>query len=556
MILPEGKDKLLKRALEIIEQCRVSSAPRAALARSLKQWRYTGSPDGNPAILNYMNHHLDRMAGFLFSPADLRYQIEFENHYPPNILKQGEVAARVLTREIERRDIDMQFAEGVDLALTFGSCIYKLMWGYGGVTCKLVMPWQFGVYREDLNGLDEQEAVLETSYITLHDLWRRISHLPDAVGIYKKARDHAKHRSATDAADTYFHQVLLAGTSPVVQTDPPFLAQPGGLVQVTADPTGAILSPDVADNLVTFHELTVLDDDRQDYTTIQIVEPDILICPLFRRRNLFVPEYLPYGIICPNKINGYIWGRPEMADLMKLQQLLRDRMEDIKKTMALQYDRLLSFTGFSGMNDEAYDEFRQAGWIANEMQGAKVEDLTPKLPPEAFAEIKQIITFMEEVSGFQNVMSGRGEEGVRAAEHARTLMKTGSPRLRDRALLLERAAADLGDKTLELLAAKSAKAYWTEEGGDEFTLSQLPDDRRVVVDSHSSSPIYEDDHMQLAAFLMKAGAIDGESLIDLLPVPMKDTLKARYRAREQQKAQFVQEHPEVLVHGKGKGKAA
>src|SRR5215469_5249304 len=176
MLLPEDKDKLTRKALDIIETCRISIAPRAALARSLKQWRYTGAPDGNTAILNYLNHHIDRKAGYLFSPADLRFHLEFENHYPPETLAQAEVAARVLTREWQRRDIDLQFSEAVDIALTHGACIPKLMWGFDGITCKLVMPWQFGVYREDLNDLAEQEAVLETSYITLHDLYRRISH--------------------------------------------------------------------------------------------------------------------------------------------------------------------------------------------------------------------------------------------------------------------------------------------------------------------------------------------------------------------------------------------
>src|SRR5215469_1257591 len=261
MILPESQDKLLDKIKDIVEQCRVSTAPRAALARSLKQWKFTGSPDGNVAILNYLSHHIDRKAGYLFSPADLRFHIEFENHYPTSTLMQGEVAARVLTREWQRRDIDMQFAEGVDLALTFGACIVKLMWSFGGVTAKLVMPWQFGVYREDLNELAEQEAICETSYITPFDLWRRISHLPDAEKMYQRALHYAKKRTAHDQADTFFHQVLLAGTTPVVQTDPPFPAQPGGLVQVTADPVGAVLSPDVAESLIAIHEGYVIDDE-------------------------------------------------------------------------------------------------------------------------------------------------------------------------------------------------------------------------------------------------------------------------------------------------------
>ena len=77
-------------------------------------------------------------------------------------------------------------------------------------------------------------------------------------------------------------------------------------------------------------------------------------------------------------------------------------------------------------------------------------------------------------------------------------------------------------------------------------LKQLPEDRRVSVDSHSASPIYEQDHKDLIGFGVKHGFIDGESAIDLLPLPMKDKLKMRYREAQEAKAKMIQEHPELL----------
>jgi hypothetical protein len=159
-----------------------------------------------------------------------------------------------------------------------------------------------------------------------------------------------------------------------------------------------------------------------------------------------------------------------------------------------------------------------------------------------------ITRFMEEISGFGNILSGQGEAGVRAGGHADTLMKTASPRLRDRALLVERQCALFGDSTLAALAAKSAKVYWTDPANgeeQEFLLSQLPEDRRVFVDSHSGSPIYEQEHKETVSFLAKLGAIDGESAIDLLSVPMRDLLKARYRKMQQQKAAAMAANPEL-----------
>jgi hypothetical protein len=532
MILPDSTKQLAPWAFNIVDRCRVSVGQRAALARNLKQWRYTGSPDGNSAIINRLDHHVARKASYLFSPNDLRFHIDFTHTYGKDILDQAEIASRALTRQIERQDIDLEFGLGVDDALTYGASIPKLVHTASGVTCYLRMPWQMGVYREDQD-FNRQEAYCETNYITPFDFWRLVSHLPNGADLFKRARQYSRSRAANDDETNFFHQVLIAGTSPVVQTDQPYTQQVGGVVQASNDPGGAILDPDVANELICLHELWIWDDLRQDFTTIRLAEPDILVSPQYRRMNEFVPTYHPYGFIQPNRRHGYTWGASELSQLIKLQWLLRDRVEDMKKLMGLQYDRLLAFVGQTGITDDLYDRFKQAGYM-NLDSGSDVKDLTPKLPEAAFADVKEIMEFMDEVSGFQNILSGQGEPGVRAGNHAQTLMKTASPRLRDCALTVERQCADLGDKVFVCMAAKDPTAYWVGDGkqeGTEFLLDQLPSDRRITVDSHSSSPIYEEDHKDIAGFLAKIGAIDGEDAIEMLPgVPRKDILKERLRA--------------------------
>ena len=161
---------------------------------------------------------------------------------------------------------------------------------------------------------------------------------------------------------------------------------------------------------------------------------------------------------------------------------------------------------------------------------------------------------MDRVSGFPPIMSGQGEPGVRSGVQTDTLMKTGSPRLRDRSLLVERQCASAADTTLWLLQAKDAKAYWTdpEKGETDFLLSQLPEDRRVAVDSHSGSPIYHDDNMQLLAFGLKAGVITGESFIEQSPLSHKDVLIRRLQEKEANQLKIMLEHPELLPGGKGR----
>jgi hypothetical protein len=539
MILPETADKLASWAMDIVEQCRVSATSRSSMARNFKQWKYTGSPDGNVAIYNKLGPHLDRLASYLFSPSNLRFFIQFENSYPANILAQAQTAARVLSREFSRRNFDMRFSEGVGAALDYGLCLTKMAWGHDGPNMRLVMPWQFGVYREDMNSLADQEAMVETNYITKHDLWRLVGHLKDGEKLFKRATTYAKKATSQDAAEPYFHSLLISGTPPVVQTDPPYMAQPGGLIQVTADPSGGVIAPEIAVDLLPFHELWVRDTVRDDYTVIQIVEPDIVIAGRMRRANLFVPGEVPYNMIQPNNLLGHFWGRSEIADLMQPQRMLRDRMEDIKKLMSLQYDRYLAFLGMSGMTDELYDQSRQAGYITNNDPGAKIQDLTPPMPANAFEDVEFIIKIFDDVAGFNNILGGQGEPGVRAGVHANTLLKTASPRLRDRALICERQCSDVAHKLLKLMATKEARAYWSDRGMDpmhDFLLDQLPDDAMVEVDSHSASPIYEEDHKELVFNLAKLGWIGADQGIDLLPVPNPDAVKAAAAEMAEKKA--------------------
>ena len=321
------------------------------------------------------------------------------------------------------------------------------------MTCHAIAPWHIGVYREDKETLSEQEAVDEMLFITPFDLWRRISHLPDAQTLFKRAMTHARTKSAGTQERAPFNQVLISGMNPAVQTDPPFMNAPGGLVAIYTNANGVQLSPDVEQELIGFHELWVQDDETEDWTTIQIIEPDILIAPRYRRKNMFIPGVLPYGHICANKVPGYFWGRSELADLMKLQHLLKDRLDDIKKIMSLQYDRLLGFAGNEAITDEQYDAFKQAGYI-NLGPSGDIKDITPKVPEHAFEDVNEIIQFINTVSGFSNILSGQGETGVRAAEHAQTLMKTASPSLRDRALIVERQLGDVAHKVFEAMQAK------------------------------------------------------------------------------------------------------
>lgn len=564
MIIPDNKKSLTKLACELVESCKTSQGMRSAAYRQYAQWVETGRQAGGLALANMLYSHVDRLHSHLFSPTDLRFTIDFENHYDEKTLSQADMASRVLTREWERQDIDTVFATGVREALVYGACPIKLLVSGTGnspvtLSSRLVMPWHFGVYNETVTDIEDQECVVETAFLTKPEVWRRVAHLPDAERLFERIVAGSTKKEGDGSPTSFFHQVLSTMALNTEMTSASSQL-PGGIVQLTNGPSYGVLGPQIGVDIFPMYELWVKDDDLNDYVTIQLFEPDILVSPQFAKKNLLCPGALPYRMICPNNVANYIWGRSELVDLMMLQSLLTSTLDDMRRIMGNQFDLLLAFTG-DGLTDESYGQFRAQGW-ANLGPNGSVQNLTPKMPPEAFQYISMIEGMMEKIGGFSNILSGKGEAGVRAGTHADTLMKTASPRLRDRSLLVERACASFGDLTLSVLEAKDAKAYWTEEdtkATGEFLLSQLPEDRRVVVDSHSSSPIYQDDHAQLIAFGIKGGFIGGDTAIEQLPYPNKDTLMQRFKIIQEEKAAAAKEEQqhdakiEEIKHSKKAG---
>lgn len=560
MILPDKAEDLKKVALKWIDDCRVSQSRRMASYRAYGQVIETGRQSGGLALANLIYSHIDRLAAHLFSPSELRFSIDYENIYPKEWLEKGAVTARVVSREWERKNIDMLFGHGVKEALAYASCILKQLAGKDAEGnfvfrgARLIMPWSFGVYNEGVNDLGDQEAFCETVWLTRPEVWRRVRNLPNAEAMFKRIMGNAKKDDGAGIPNSFMHQVL---STAVLNTTGQGTTQPGGIVQLSSDAGSAQLGPEVAAELFPMNELWVRDDSRgDDYTTIQIIEPDILIAPLFKHTNLFVPETQPYTLIQPNYEPGYFWGRSEIVDLQMLQSWLTEHLDDIKKLMGQQIDKIIAFPGYDGITEELYAQFRAQGFMGLP-SGASVEDLTPKIPDQAIPLVAEIIALMERVSGFPPIMSGQGEPGVRAGVHADTLMKTGSPRLRDRSLLVERQCASAADTTLACLEAKDAKAYWLQPGKEEteFLLSQLPEDRRIVVDAHSASPIFHDDHMQLLAFGLKAGIVTGESFIEDSPLSHKDKLLTRLRQKQENELRMIQEHPDLIQGGPKKRQA-
>lgn len=587
MLLPEKSVDLLERAIDLKKQCFASDQARSELYASWRSYLFFGSGDPSvPALLNKCGPHADRLHSYLFSPAECRFLLEFGQRADGAWHKRELDLSRHLTKEFHSSQVDMAFGDAVFWSLPLGASFVKLgikteleetpeadtswvrsLWRRGrrrpvnsrGLVADekrqvfsafdpyVILPSSMGVFNETVNGLDRQEVICQRTPITRFELARRLRYHPDALDIMERVNQQSNARSAEDET-SFMHQVITGNPGPVSgggygtggsQSD----------VRIFQGAPQPQLSPEAIRNMVWLYELWIIDDERGDYTTVQYVEPDILIEGGLVRRNLFIPGHHPYTLVQPNEQQGYFWGRSEFADLFRLQDAIAERLADIVKIGKLQASPPHAMMGFSGNVDEMKRAFRsQNGLLVSDMPNGKIEKLAPDLPTDAYQNLDALIRYYDEIAGFSPIMQGQGEAGVRAGMHAQSLQRSASARIRDRALRVERQCAELGSLCFDAMAAKDPTAY----GDDGYLLADVPDDRGVTVDAHSASPAFTEDNKSLLFALNKAGALTPKGLLMGTHPAMLDQFLQQLEEKQAAEQKMIAEHPELLTKGKKK----
>jgi len=233
-----------------------------------------------------------------------------------------------------------------------------------------------------------------------------------------------------------------------------------------------------------------------------------------------------------------------------------------------------------GPKQQAYSIImKQGGYLADSNPNAKVQDLAPALPEKLFESLHEFQQMFDRMAGFTDTMSGRGSPGVRSKEHAQALTSNASPRFKDRALTLERQIEAMGSLKLDMLKAhvpESITAWVSKQDAGiegeippenhleqppvkgmvpiEFTFYDLPENSKVTVDSHSSSPAFAHEQKQDIYDLIKVGAIDAKQALEHLGISGADSMIEELERKEAAKAAFMQQHPELAMEEHGKKK--
>ncbi len=537
MRIPTNNDDRENFYLDIMNKCLVSREERKGDYTTLRSYYLFGvSPEQPPAYFNKIHPHLDQLTSFLYSAETTRFSINLGASVPIVEQDKTPVLTKALNDEWLNSNADQVFSMALQWALVYNTTYIKLVVNKG-IHPYMIEPASIGVLREDIPYTDRQEAIVQTYYITKSELAARLYSHPKRQAIMDRVTSGVKV-SDNDMPEAV-NRIVMSQTNPTIY----------GNINMDLYGMNRYI-PRIGEDTVEMKEMWLWNDDTQDYQVVTMASPDIVV---YDRpgASMFLKGECPFVQICPNPQYDYLWGQSECQRLIMLQELRNSRMTEILDILSKQVSPPTVYSGISGIVDEKYMALNRAGtFIASDMPGAKVDRLSPDMPANLFEVIHEVDEMFAEASGISNVLSGKGESGVRSQGHASQLARLGSARIKKRALVIEDSLEKVATLYLKLMQVYD-DTHFQDTNGKKFIAEQFTKDFTVKVDAHSNSPIFTEDLKQLAFNLFKTGSIDKESLLDLVEPPMKQLLIEKLQKREKEQASKPPEqHPEPKKHKK------
>jgi hypothetical protein len=566
--IPKGPVERQQFYDELTRQCLASRQERFAFYNSLRNYYLFGAASKEGAPYNKIGSTIDTLSSFIYSPDAVRFSIHLGETADPEDVYKAVPIAREVTDQWRMSGTHLRFGLALKWSFVFGSMLMKVQWSRANkmIRTYLVEPHQFGVLREDVIELTDQEAYCMCYTITRTQLESMLEGNPRKGGIMARAGS----RGSTDGTKPFsegLNRLIIGGPVDGIAGSIATGQGTGSSSYIEGGMTGRgsvqySYGPKVEADLIDMCDLYVYDDDLRDYQLASIAAPGVTIYdrPASRVGIAGAPHFV---VVRPeHNLYDYFWGDSFTARLAWLQDWRTERVYQIRELLAKQLKPPKYGVGMGGIAEEKFAALNSpGGFLSAAMPGGKIESLAPQMPADVFAEVAQIDQMFDDIAGIGHVLQGKGEPGVRSRGQADLMARLGSSRPKERAIVAEEAAEDIASLMLRNVQEESPQRFKADAMGKEliFTAEQFTKDFEVKVDAHSSSPIFVEDRKHDAIQLFEAHAIDRETLLDMYDPPGVQMLKERLKkieAQEQKQAQMAaaagQDPHTASHHGKGK----
>lgn len=490
----------------------------------------------------------------IYSPSSVRFSIHLGTTVPKDEIMKVPVLSAEINDQWKQSGTHLRFGLGLFWSMAFGAMLFKTLWKRGALRTFLVEPHQFGVLREDVIDLEDQEAFCHCYSKTFTSLESDLAGTKNDKLAAVKAAPGGEEGGQFSAG---MSRLILSGPVGGISGSMA-IGSGGGAVQGGIPGTGGAsydYAPKVEAELVDMVDLYVWDDAEDDYQIVTMAAPKVVI---YDRgwREMGPRGVGPFTRLAPeNTLYDYFWGESFVAKLVKLQEWRTEEAGNIREIVKEQFDPPMSGSGMGGISDEKFLAFRKAGGrISMATPGASITAHPPKMPENIFQVIHEIDESFGDQAGLMGIIQGKGAPGVRSKGQADLLARLGSARPKSRSIVVEEAAENLAGIMLLNIQENSTQRFtvenpseigfvgkwWRAMTGDNapltFIAEQFTKDYEVRVDGHSSSPVFVEDRKQDATNMLEARAIDRETFLDMVDPPGVQYLKEKLKLIEAKEA--------------------
>jgi hypothetical protein len=546
---------------ELVRQCASTRVNRFNLYQTLRSYFYFGSQDNRGSPYNKIGSTIETLASFIYSPDSTKFSLKLGTLATQDDVHKAVVLAQELTEQWRLARAHILMDLGLRWALTFGCMLMKVQWMKKHVRAYLVEPHQFGVLREDIMDLRDQEAFTHHYVITKSQLLSQLDGHPKRTEVSERAGQGAGDHQIPGNFAEGLSRLLVGG--PVVgiqgsQSQGTGMSSIEGGFGAAGRGPGYDWAPRVDVELIDMCDLYAWDDEVEEYRLITQCAPGITLYDRPASDVSHVKGEPPFGVIRAGyNAYDYFWGESFVSKLTWLQDWRSRRIMEVNKLLSRQADPPVLFTGMGGISEEKAATFRAAGGLfSTPNPQVKAEFLPPTLPPDIFVELNQIDRWFEDQAGLGHILQGQGEAGVRSKGQADLMARLGSSRPKDRATAVEESAETIARLILLSVQDHSEQRFQVALPGAKpltFTAEEFTKDYEVKVDGHSSSPIFMEDIKHTAITLFEARAIDRATLLDLFDPPNLQELKSRLVKMEEKEAAAQQAQAAAQAGGQHPG---
>ena len=546
---------------DLIEKCSSSRSERFEFYKQLRNYFLFGTIDDSGAPYNKIESTLDTLTSFIYSPEGLRFSLALGTSADESDVLKADPLSRELAEQWRNGGTHMRFGLAVLWAHVFGCMLLKVQWRKRTKTARtyLVEPHQFGVLREDIVDLADQEAYCMWYSTTKSQLDSDLEGNPRRKDIMARVLAGPPASGGSGISQGMSRLLLSNPVGGIPGSVATQYGTAGGTLAggLAGNRSSYNYSPQVDADLVEMCDLYVWNDEAGDYQVVTQAAGDVTIFdrPQSRVGVKGMPHFVPVRV--SNKLYDFFWGDSYVSRLAWLQDWRTEDIGNIRNLQNKQSDPPKSVTGAGGIAEEKLAALRRAGGLVSlNSPTAKIETHAPKMPENVFASLDQIDRMFDDVAGIGHILQGKGESGVRSRGQADLMARLGSSRPKQRALVVEEAAEEVATLILRCVQEESDQRFTAvdplTQNKSVFTANQFTTDFEAKVDAHSSSPIFIEDRKTDAEHMLEAHVIDRETFLDLYDPPNLQMLKRRLKVIEHKEAQAQQAQAQAEAKGKAK----